>query len=193
MPLIAKDAAPDREPIPLGMHQAVCAFVEDLGMEMNPTSGKLQHKAVIVWEINEKMTNGAPFTVSQRYTVSLNEKANLRKVLESWRGRPFTAEELDGFDLEKLIGANCMLNLIEGTSAQGKKFTKIASVSPIIKGMPKMGPEGKEAPKWIAEERAKNAKASETAAVATDPENAFGEVEDLVAAGPADAPDTSFP
>lgn len=192
MPLIAKDAAPEREPIPLGMHQAVCAFVEDLGMDVSPTSGKLQHKCVIVWEINEKMTNGQRFDISQRYTVSLNEKANLRKALESWRGRPFTAEELEGFDLEMLIGANCMLNLIEDhAKTSGKKFTKIASVSPIIKGMPKIAPEGKEPPKWIAEEREKNAKAAgQATAVAEDPEHAFGEVEELAA--PAGA-DTSFP
>ena len=47
-------------------------------------------------------THGRRFDVARVYTLCLHERAALRKDLESWRGRKFTEQELDGFDLEKL-------------------------------------------------------------------------------------------
>jgi hypothetical protein len=47
----------------------------------------------------------APFLVSKRYTLILNEKGNLRPMLEAWRGRKFAPQELKGFDLERLLGS----------------------------------------------------------------------------------------
>jgi hypothetical protein len=65
--------------------------------------------------------------VSKFYTLSLSDKANLRKDLESWRGKQFTDAELEGFELKNLVGANCYLNLVE--TDKGKR--KIASIMPI--------------------------------------------------------------
>jgi hypothetical protein len=83
------------------------------------------------------MDDGRPFIVQKRYTASLNEKATLRKELESWRGRPFTQEELDAFDLDKLIGANCQLN-IQHVTKEGKLYANVVSIVPLGKNMPKM-------------------------------------------------------
>jgi len=41
--------------------------------------------------------------ISKRYTMSLGEQSTLRKDLESWRGKKFTPEELQGFDLNACI------------------------------------------------------------------------------------------
>ena len=62
----------------------------------------------------------------------MSEKANLRKHLESWRGRAFTADELNGFDSKNILGKSCMLSLI--TSDKGK--TQVAAVMASPKGMP---------------------------------------------------------
>jgi len=78
------------------------------------------------------------FVVTKTYTASLNEKANLRKDLESWRGRPFTVEELQGFDLEKVVKAPCMLNLVAQTTKAGKTWTGIAAIMPLAKGAEKL-------------------------------------------------------
>jgi hypothetical protein len=55
------------------------------------------------------MPDGKPFIHMQSYTGSISENARLRPLLESWRGKPFTALEGKGFKLYKLLGAPCCL------------------------------------------------------------------------------------
>jgi hypothetical protein len=69
----------------------------------------------------------------------LHEKARLRKDLESWRGRAFTDAELKNFDLEVLIGANCLLNVVQ-SSKNGSTYANVSAVMPIKKGMDKITP-----------------------------------------------------
>src|SRR5688572_414981 len=104
----AKSEGTNFQPAPAGVHQAVCVDVVDLGILDVTWQGqtKKQHKVNVAWQINEDRDDGKPFLVFKRYTLSLSEKANLRKDLESWRGRKFTRDEEMGFDVEKLIGAN---------------------------------------------------------------------------------------
>ena len=63
-----------------------------------------------------------PLTVSRTFTVSLHEKANLRKFLSAWRGRDFTTEEAKAFDVSKLLGAYCMVNVTE-SETNGKTYS----------------------------------------------------------------------
>jgi hypothetical protein len=130
-------------PAPEGTHQAVCVDVIDKGWLPNPfKEGTEQHKVDLAWQIGEMRDDGKRFIVFKRYTASLNDKATLRHDLESWRGRPFTAQELAGFDLESVIGANCLLNVVHktGTKDPSKTFANVAAVMPLIKGMPKLSP-----------------------------------------------------
>lgn len=140
MPIII-DQGSSKEfiPCPAGTHQAVCVDVVDLGEQ--PTQYGPKRKVKIVWQVNELMDDGSRFSVQNRYTASLNEKAILRKDLESWRGRPFTEEELKGFDIEKLLGANCLLSVIHAESGD-KTYANVKSISPLMKGMQKIAPEG---------------------------------------------------
>lgn len=138
MPILAKRSEKSFTPAPAGTHQAVCCDVVDLGfIESSFTPGKQQHKIAVVWQIGEDMENGKPFLVQQRYTLSLDEKANLRRDLESWRGKPFTEPELMGFDVENLLSANCLLSIVH-VDRQGKVYANVKSVSPLMKGMTKM-------------------------------------------------------
>jgi hypothetical protein len=127
----------DFEPAPVGVHQAVCVDVVDLGVLDVTWQGvtKKQHKINIAWQINELRDDGKPFLVFKRYTLSLSEKSNLRKDLESWRGKKFTRDEEMGFDVESIIGANCLLNVTHNTVAD-KTYANVASVNPLMKGMP---------------------------------------------------------
>ena len=140
MPTTATRESGNFEKAPTGMQQAVCSFVNDIGKQMGEYMGepKISHKVIITWELAEKKTQGnsagEPFLVSKFYTLSLNEKANLCKDLESWRGKSFTEDELKGFDLEKLIGANCFLNITESKN-DGRI---VSAVTPIAKGMTKI-------------------------------------------------------
>lgn len=132
----------DFTPPPAGTHLATCYRVIDLGTQLGEWKGKpkQQYKIIISWELHcdEKMDDGRAFTVSQRYTYSMSEKANLRKNLESWRGVPFTEADFagppNGFHIRKLIGAPCLLSIIH-ESKDGKTYANIASISRLMKGM----------------------------------------------------------
>jgi len=122
----------DYKNAPAGLHQAVCVDVVDLGVI--ETSFGNKHMCRLVWQIEEiDSDTGRPFSVGKRYSPSLHEKATLRKDLESWRAKPFTKEELDGFDLEKLLGVNCQLMVIHETR-EGKTYANIKSIVPVGKG-----------------------------------------------------------
>lgn len=153
MPIIASDkGGSDFEPIPAGSHQAVCYGVVDLGTQMsnNPQFADAR-KVCILWELPQERgqfkdkndpskTVDKPRAISAVYTLSLGDKANLRKVLESWRAKQFTREELAGFDITKLIGANCMLSVVHKPGSgknSGKTYANVASVSALPKGMNK--------------------------------------------------------
>jgi len=129
-------------PAPAGPHQAVCVDVIDKGMHPNKFNpGKDQHKIDIAWQIDERRDDGKPYLVYKRYTLSLHEKATLRHDLESWRGAPFMPDA--GFDVESIIGANCLINIQHNTVGD-RTYANVVSVMPLVKGMAKLKPEGYE-------------------------------------------------
>lgn len=141
MPIIATAGeSKNYTPAPEGTHQGVAVDVIDLGRmpdAFNP--GKTKHKVNIVWQINETRDDGKRHQLYKRYTLSLNEKATLRHDLESWRGRAFTPAEEAGFDVETIIGANCLLNVQHKKSADGQRtYANVIAVMPLLKGMPKL-------------------------------------------------------
>lgn len=121
------------EPEP-GNHVARCIRVIELGTQRKEYQGKVDFKkqTLVVWELpTEMMEDGKPFTISKWYTASLNEKANLRRDLENWRGTPFTEAELEGFDQRNILDKPCLLNVIK--NEKGK--TVVGSIAKIPKGM----------------------------------------------------------
>lgn len=133
------------EPVSQGLHQAVCYSLYDLGTQFQEKFGKLVHKVLIGWEIPEERIeiekNGEkknlPRAISKEYTLSLHEKADLRKALESWRGKAFTEQELEGFELTKLLGANCMVQVIHKPRAGKTPRADVSNVVQLPKGMAK--------------------------------------------------------
>jgi hypothetical protein len=120
-----------------GMYVARCYSVIDLGTQRNEMYDNTQRQVRIGWEINEMMSDGKqPFSVGAFYTLSLGEKSNLRKVLQGWRGRDFTDAELKNFDLFSILGKPCTLNITKKENGN----PKVASVSPLMKGVAPMEP-----------------------------------------------------
>jgi hypothetical protein len=117
--------------------------VIDLGTQREEYMGKpkLTRKVRIAWELpNEKAVfdeerGEESFICGQEYTLSLGERANLRHMLESWRGRDFTEEELKGFDLNVLLKKSCMVNILHKKSRNQRTYSQVASVTPLPKGM----------------------------------------------------------
>ena len=131
------------EPAPAGNHVARCISMVHIGTVEEEYLGekKMQNKVRITWELPEekkvfKEENGEqPFVLSKEFTLSMHEKSSLRKWLESWRGKSFTEEESKQFDVAKLVGAPCLLNVIHKEKKDGNKIAAIASVSTMPKSM----------------------------------------------------------
>lgn len=131
-----------------GLHQAVCTHVTDLGIQDTTFGPKAQ--IALTFELAEHMSDGTPFVKSKKYTRSLNSKSTLRKDLVSWRTRDFTEEELKGFDVDNLIGVNCLLNLVLNKK-DDKEYINIGSILPVQKNAPKIMPSGQSVPEWITD------------------------------------------
>lgn len=129
--------------VPAGAYIGRCYSLIDLGTQLSSGQygDKMQHKLRIGWELFGEDENGNPLTVdvdgkempmtiSKSYTVSLHEKAGLRKDLAAWRGKDFTDEEAKAFDVSKLIGAYCMVNVTTSES-NGKTYSNVAGLTPL--------------------------------------------------------------
>ena len=141
MGLIAEDKGSSFERCPSGAHLARCYRIVDVGTQKSEYLGKIKylHKVMLCWEIHGvnddgtpiRMKDGRPFAIFKNYTLSWSDKANLRLDLQSWRGKPFTQEELRRFDLKTILGAWCMLNIIESDGQDGKTYSNVKGVTPV--------------------------------------------------------------
>ena len=123
----------DFSPMPSGNHVAVCNMVVDLGLQLVRSQmygDKKKHQVYIRWETPDETIEwqdrdgnmqAGPRIIGRTFTVSLHENAALTGILESWRGRPFTEEEKQGFDITKLLGVPCMVNVTHSQS-NGKSY-----------------------------------------------------------------------
>jgi hypothetical protein len=127
-------------PPPQGLHHAVCVDVWDEWVEESPfEEGKLVAKTRIVWltdEVNPE--TGKPYSIGKTYTLSLHERAKLRAHLEAWRNKAFTEEELRGFDLDKLLGVNCQIQVAHKLNQRGSTTAEIQAIVPMAKGATKL-------------------------------------------------------
>ena len=142
MATIAKKGQ-DKELVPPGTHIARCIKFIHFGhiKEVNFHGQEVyQDKIRITWELpyeTRVFKEGEPeqpMAISKDYTNILSSKSNLYIDLVNWRGVPFTAEELAGFDVETIVGAACQLTIIHQTSKTGTKYEKVSAVSSLAKG-----------------------------------------------------------
>ena len=123
------------EPAPQGPHAAVCCDVADLGIVEGQFGAK--HCVRVYWLLAEKMTDGRPFMIGQRYTLSLHPKANLTRDLESWFGREIPENiKRAGFDLELLVGQGAFLSVVHN-ERDGRSFANVGSIMPLPPAMTK--------------------------------------------------------
>lgn len=131
------------EPIATGNYPARCYSMVHIGTVEETILGvtKKLNKVRITWELPTELKifkeeNGEqPCVISKEFTLSLHEKATLRSFLKNWRGKDFTDEEAKAFDIEKLVGAPCMLNITHKTKKDGSGvYAEIGSVSAMPKG-----------------------------------------------------------
>jgi hypothetical protein len=126
--------------------RAVCVDVTE-PKEMESMYGK-QMKFRIVFEIDELQDEGEregqPWCVwSMPFTMTLHEKAGLRKFLKQWFGRDLTAAELEGLDTESLIGKPASI-VVTHTTKENDPTTIYANIAACVpfKGADPLKPSG---------------------------------------------------
>lgn len=136
MAIIASAKPNHFDPVSQGVHTAVCTAVIDIGEQYNATFNNISRKVLLTWEITDETIwiegEERPRFISKEYTMSLSEKANLRRDLESWRGKKFSENELVGFDLINILGKGCQIQVIHND----KGYANIAGIMSLPKGMP---------------------------------------------------------
>lgn len=145
MGLIASDAggSGNFKRVPAGVHIGRCYSIIDLGTQHSEGQFgvKMQHKIRIGWELWGEDENGEPLTIdvdgkampmtiSKNYTVSLHEKSSLRKDLAAWRGKDFNEDEAKAFNVSKLLGLYCMVN-VTTSETNGKTYSNVAGLTPL--------------------------------------------------------------
>ena len=123
----------------VGLHDAVAYMIAELGTNMHQFQNdepKKQEKIAIFWEVQgQRDDNDKPITISHTYTRSLGESSRLKKDLEKWRGKRFEPADLAKFDIEKILGISCILDVGETSGGRHKVDAVLTS-----KGGPKKVP-----------------------------------------------------
>ena len=133
----------ERELLPAGTYVARCYQMIHIGTVEEVILGekKVMNKVRLTFELPHELRvfkeeNGEqPMVLSREFTLSLHEKSGLRNFLKNWRGKDFSDQEASSFDVSKLIGVPCMLNVIHKDSKKGITYAEIGNVSPLMKGM----------------------------------------------------------
>ena len=134
-----------RDPVPQGMHHAVCYSVVDLGTHPNDfpgaKPGATRRLVMITWELpdirmeweKDGETNDMPRVISKEYTLSMSEKANLRKDLNTWKGTVLSDDDAYKVDILDLVGVNATLQVSHKLAkSTGNPYAIVTSVLPLM-------------------------------------------------------------
>lgn len=128
-------------PAPAGLHNCICVDVVDLGIVKTVWQGNesLKDMVRLVWQTEALMPTGKPYIITKRYTNSTHKKATLRQHVTLWSGKEWTDAQFAAFDLEKLIGRQCMIQIIHNMS-NGETYANIQTIiaAPPGKPLPKL-------------------------------------------------------
>jgi hypothetical protein len=106
----------------------------------NGPDGKpaMQHKCYFVWLMSEEDSDGKNKRVFESFTVSMNEKATLRKRLKEFGLTQEKVDELKAagkaVELDSYIGTKRMIVLSREDGDNGKPFIKVTATMQLKKG-----------------------------------------------------------
>jgi hypothetical protein len=131
----AKKGMGNRALAPIGNHIARCYQLVDLGMQDSPRYGNASHKLRFTWELCEELSDFGkgkpePYSVSMTVNFFFGKNSNFTKLLEGWKGGTFSEDEFANFELKKLVGKACMVNIVHAVSGDNE-YANVASVSPV--------------------------------------------------------------
>lgn len=161
----ARDAGQKFTPHPEGQFPAVCVDVVNLGDRVEQFLDKpkrLVPKVALVFQTGEiNADTNELHQVSVEFTISMGEKANLRKFLEQWRGKKYTEEQAEaGVPIHKLEGHPALITVEHKVSKQNRRYAVINGIVPLPKGLLKPTLPAYERPEFWEERKKANAEAA---------------------------------
>lgn len=138
--ITAKGSDAKFKPHTEGQFIGQCVDTIDLGENVEQFAdapAKLAHKCALVFRTGERNEQtGEYIDISREFTVSMGEKANLRKFLEQWRGKAYTLEQVEaGVPLHKLTGNHGLLTVAHVVSRNNRTYANIVSCVGVPKQM----------------------------------------------------------
>ena len=119
--------------IPVGTYQSRIIGVAELGLQETTYNGvqREQKQVALLFSVYEN-SDATPVVIGRSYTMSMRENSNLRKVIKSIRGKDFTKEELNDWDLIQLLNMPCTVS-VDQYEKNGFKNAKITQVGMAMK------------------------------------------------------------
>jgi hypothetical protein len=152
------------ELITIGMHQAVCCQIHNLGFQsFKGGAPSLSPKCALIFEVDQKMSSGTlagkPMVIAKTFPMFMGNNAKgaasaLKVFIQGWRGRPLTEAELQNFSLRQVLSRPCILMIAHVPKLDGTMKADIVSILPAPPGVG-WAPTYLEVPKWIADEKAR--------------------------------------
>ncbi len=138
--ITAKGSDAQFAPHPEGQFVGQCVDTIALGDRVEQYAGspdKVVPKCALVFRTGEKNPQtGEWIDIAREFTISMGEKANLRKFLEQWRGKPYESAQIDaGVPIDKLTGNHGLLTIAWRKSGKGRTYANITACVGIPKQM----------------------------------------------------------
>jgi len=194
--ITAKGSDSKFTPHPEGQYIGVCVDVVNLGEKVQDFPGTTKYLAstcALVFRTGEtNAETGEYIDIAREFTVSMGEKANLRKFLEQWRGRPYGKDDIEkGVPLHKLEGQPALLTVSHKVSAKNRTYANITACVGVPKQMANtvtQYADYERAEYWTEKKKAYAEEAARFRADSTPPAEHDEEYANALADGPDDFP-----
>jgi hypothetical protein len=130
----------NRQIAPEGSYPARCYQIIDLGTtEQGGNYPGKKRKVQFLFELPTELAvfdedkGKQPYYVRSIYTLSMNEKALLRRDISAWMGKKITDDQAKKLDIFTLLGKTCMVNIAHVTKGENT-YANIISFAPLMKG-----------------------------------------------------------
>lgn len=143
MSIIAKPSQSNYEPLASGTYPARLYQIIHIGTIPNEYLGEIKHldKVRLGFEfptetkVFTEEKGEQPYVLSVEFTLSMHEKANLRKFIEAWLGKRLSDAEAINTDIEEFLGKEGLANVVHSEAKNGNVYANIQSISPLPKGL----------------------------------------------------------
>lgn len=126
---------------PAGNHAGYLVAIVDLGTQTKTFKGESReaYSVYLCWELTDcpmSGTKGVNHVIGKEFTYSFHVKSGLRQLVEKWAGGKRSFAEGEEFDLRKLFGVPCLVNVSNtAPNEEGRVFAALEGVSPLPKGL----------------------------------------------------------